>query len=218
MSSTTLGSVQKISISYTHLLTLLSFKAGLCRRLSLDSAGCLVRLQEKRSKTRGEVHHPVMLGVSGLAHGSQLREQGFLQKGRCPRWLSHPLLCHEVRLMKTSIPWPSTSPSPMAQSFHLHGLLSASFWTLSEGSQGPSVSPLHSLHLPVITLPAPSSVQRAHAEECQQMSQRPRLISDLAFSPHPSLSACPLTLHTPAAFVWGGDEDRWPKSVPAFPT
>ena len=199
MSSTTLGSVQKISISYTHLLTLLSFKAGLCRRLSLDSAGCLVRLQEKRSKTRGEVHHPVMLGVSGLAHGSQLREQGFLQKGRCPRRLSHPLLCHEVRLMKTSIPWPSTSPSPMAQSFHLHGLLSASFWTLSEGSQGPSVSPLHSLHLPVITLPAPklsseSTRRGMPADESKATPHlRPGFLSPpltVSMPTHPSHPSC----------------------------
>ena len=66
--------------------------------------------------------------------------------------------------------------------------------------------------------PCPQLSSESTPRGCQQMSQRPRLTLDLASSPHPSLAACPVTLPTPAAFVCGGDEDRWPKSTPAFPT
>lgn len=116
--------------------------------------------------------------------------------------------------------------NPLALYFSIsHGTVFSLAWapisffldTVSGFTGTLSLSPLLSLP-PHDRPPCPQLSLESAPRGCQQMSQRPRLTPDLASSPHPSLPACPVTLPTPAAFVWGGDEDRRPKSVPAFPT
>ena len=157
-----------------------------------------------------------MLGVSGLM-GPRWESKGFFRRGGVlDGWLTHSSAmkcgwwkCQSLGPLLLHLPWHSLFT--WVGSYHLlsrhcqrvHGDPQSLPSTLSASPWSPSLPPAQFREY----------TQRMPADESKAAPHpRPGFLSPPlagSMSSHPSHPSC---------FVWGGDEDRWPKSTPAFPT